>query len=109
MLAQLIREAARTDLDAGQAAVLFGTVTAEEPPEIRSPYLEVTPVVEDRLVLRGDRLIVPDTLKKREQVLRFGEEERTVTLCPGLKAGDRVALVRAGEFFVAAGPLGAWQ
>ena len=100
MLAQLIREAARTDPDAGQVAVLFGTVTAEEPPEIK---------VEDRLVLRGDRLIVPDTLKKREQVLRFGEEERTVTLCPGLKAGDRVALVRAGEFFVAAGPLGAWQ
>ena len=43
MLAQLIREAARTDPDAGQAAVLFGTVTAEEPPEIK---------VEDRLVLR---------------------------------------------------------
>lgn len=97
MLSDLIKEAARKCAAENQAGVLFGTVAAESPLEIR---------VEDRFSVQGQRLILPDHLKKREQEIRFGEETQTVLHSPGLKTGDKVALVRAGEFFLVAGTVG---
>ena len=100
MLADLMKQAARSCMEESGARLLFGTVIAESPLEIR---------VEDRFTLKGERLILPDTLIRREQEIQCKDETHTVILCPGLKAGDKVALVRAGEFFLVAGPLGAWQ
>ena len=100
MLADLMKQAARGCMEESGARLLFCTVMAEKPLGIR---------VEDRFTLKGERLILPDTLVKREQEIRFGEEVQKIVLCPGVKAGDKVALVRAGEFFLVAGTLGAWQ
>ncbi len=98
MLSDLIKEAARSCAAENQAGVLFGTVAAENPLEVR---------VEDRFSVKGQRLILPDHLKKREQEIRFGEETQVIRISPGLKTGDKVALVRVGEFFLITGTVNA--
>ena len=95
MLGELIKEAARGCLrEENLAEVAFGTIMAAEP---------LTVKVEDRLLLQGERLLLPEHLKKRSRILAFGEESQEIILSPGPEVGDKVILVRIGGYFLVQG------
>ena len=73
MLADLMKQAARGCMEESGARLLFGTVIAESPLEIR---------VEDRFTLKGERLILPDTLIRREQEMRCMGGNQAGIFCP---------------------------
>ena len=93
MIAEVMKEIARGCIgEEVQARLLFGTVVKESPVVVK---------VEERLALSEELLVIPKELKKR--VVPAEGSEGTVTVSPGLKAGDRVILMRLGDAWLAAG------
>lgn len=93
MIAEVMKEIARGCIgEEVQARLLFGTVVKESPVVVK---------VEERLALSEELLVIPKELKKR--VVPVEESEGTVTVSPGLKAGDRVILMRLGDAWLVAG------
>ena len=86
MIAEVMKEIARGCIgEEVQARLLFGTVVK----------------VEERLALSEELLVIPKELKKR--VVPVEGSEGTVIVSPGLKAGDRVILMRLGDAWLVAG------
>ena len=93
MIAEVMKEIARGCIgEEVQARLLFGTVVKESPVVVK---------VEERLALSEELLVIPKELKKR--VVPVEGSEETVTVSPGLKAGDRVILMRLGDAWLVAG------
>ncbi len=93
MIAEVMKEIARGCIgEEVQARLLFGTVVKESPVVVK---------VEERLALSEELLVIPKELKKR--VVPVEGIEGTVTVSPGLKAGDRVILMRLGDAWLVAG------
>jgi len=82
-LVELVKQIGVGAVDAGQpVAVLYGEVTKINPLEV---------VVEQRLTLSEDFLLVPESLTRYVQTVGG----TTIEIRQGLVAGDSVALLRA--------------
>ena len=97
MISEVMKEIARGCIgEEVNAAVVFGTVTAESPAAVR---------VEDRLVLDDGVLVIPKELKRREVPVTVGDGVQSVVVSPGLRAGDKAVILHLGDCWLLAGTI----
>ena len=97
MISEVRKEIARGCIgEEVNAAVVFGTVTTEDPVTVR---------VEERLVLDEGALVVPRELKRREVSVTAEGKEQLILVSPGMKAGDKAVILHLGDCWLLAGPI----
>ncbi len=97
MISEVMKEIARGCIgEEVNAAVVFGTVTAEDPVTVR---------VEERLVLDEGALVVPRELKRREVSVTAEGKEQLILVSPGMKAGDKAVILHLGDCWLLAGTI----
>ncbi|MGI5894273.1 MAG: DUF2577 family protein [Candidatus Merdivicinus sp.] len=95
MLAKLIKQAASACIAENfQTGILFGSVTHTDPLAV---------MIEDHLILQGDRLILPLELQKKTVSITVEGKAQILEIHPGLRVGDQVALARLNDYFLITG------